>query len=252
MVRDEILRSSKRMFEASQQVVDFQKKVSAMGLGAEIEKSAIVVKERQDAIQKALGIDGPTLGVMFAAAVAISGRESTYGKGRRYQWTNWAEVLLSQSNMKDASIGPTQVKYGEHFGKGADLAQYGFDAGIVNPSSLNEYPQAITATIGILSKLYSKAKSLGYTTNEPGVASKAFTSTGNAALDIALIGYNMGDSKITNYCGADAIKKPCPPGSKDIVKNYIPNFVDGDLTSLGYVSEVSKSISRYATLISLF
>jgi hypothetical protein len=249
MIREELLRESA---QTTQQLTDFQKKVGAMSLDPEIAKSVMTVKSRQDAIQRSLGIDGPTLGVLLAASIAISGRESTYGKGIRYQWTNWAEVLLSQADMKDASIGPTQVKYGEHFGKGADLAGYGFEAGIVNPSSLKDYSHAITATIGILSKLYVRAKSLGYTTNEPGTASKSFTSTGNAALDIALIGYNMGDGKVTNYCGAGTIKQPCSPGSKDIAKNYIPNLSSGDLTSLGYVSEVSKGMQKFAALIPLF
>lgn len=251
----ETLVSQSRLLNETQQVANpldvFKTKVAPMNIKPELKESAIVVKSLEAKIKASLGIDGPTLGMLMTAAFAISGRESSYGQGRRFQWTSWAETLASEYGLSDTSVGYTQVKYGENFGPGAELAGYGKQVGISGATSLSEYPKSIMATIGMLAKLYQKATSIGYTA-EPGVASKAYKSTGNAALDIALIGYNMGSSKITNYCGAATLKKPCPPGSADIVKNYIPNLVDGSLSSLGYVGEVSTEMSKFAALKPLF
>jgi len=250
LIREEI--NSRLFREAAQTQQEIQAQVATLNLQPEISSSVAAVKSLQGKIQSATGIDGPTLGLLLAAAIAVSGRESTYGQGTRYQWTNWAESLMSQYGVKDASIGPTQVKYGQNFGPGTALAGYGQQVGITGPESLGEYPKAIMATIGMLSKLYLKAKSLGYSTDKPGIASKSYASTNNAALDLALIGYNMGDAKVTNYCGTEAVKKPCADGAKDVAVNYIPNFTDGGLSSLGYISEVSKGISRFSAVIKLF
>ena len=254
LIRETLILQSRIMNE-TQQVANplemFKTKVASMNLKPELAESAIAVKTLEAKIKSSLGIDGPTLGMLLPAAFAISGRESSYGQGRRYQWTSWAETLASQYGVSDASIGATQVKYGENFGPGSALAGYGAQVGISGAASLSEYPKAIMATIGMLTKLYQKATSIGYTA-EPGVASKPYKSTGNAALDIALIGYNMGPNKITNYCGAGTLKKACAPGAADVVKNYIPSLADGSLTSLGYVGEVSTEMAKFAALKPLF
>lgn len=240
--------------------------IESFGFQSEIAESAIAVKLLQEKIQSSLKIDSKTLCLLLKAALAISGRESSYGKGLRYTYTSWAETLISQlhnSSMTpasiipklipsaDTSIGPTQVKYGTNFGRGSELAAYGSQVGITDAASLSEYPKAIMATIGILAKLYQKAVELGYT-SEPGVSSKTYKSTGNAALDLAIIGYNMGPTKITNYCGAQDIKKPCAPGSPDIVKNYIPNFAGSGITSFGYIGEVSSEMTKFSKVDTLF
>ena len=253
-LRQLISEEVKRIIEAASSLKPedkFSSKISSLNLDPEFVEIVITVKKLEDKIKKSLDIDSSTLGLLLVAAISVSGRESSYGKGRRYQWTSWAETLASEYGIKDMSIGPTQIKYGENFGPKSDLSKYGKDVDIQSPTSLSEYPKAIMATIGILSKLYKKALSLGYT-KESGKASKDFKSTGNAALDLALIGYNMGDSKVTNYCGNDQIKKPCPLNSDNIVKNYIPNFVDGSLSSLGYVSEVSSDMLKFIRITSLF
>ena len=249
-----------------------QSTVKSFGFQPEIAESVITVKLLQEKIQSSLKIDSKTLCLLLKAALAISGRESSYGKGVRYTFTSWAETLMSQmhnSSMTpvsiipklipagDMSIGPTQIKYGMHFGPGAELAAYGSQVGITDAASLSGYPKAIMATIGVLSNLYQKAIKLGYT-NEPGISSKAYKSTGNAALDLAIIGYNMGPTKMTNYCGKEDIKKPCAPGSPDIVKNYIPNFsssptvVMGNITSFGYIGEVSSELTKFSKVDTLF
>ena len=261
LIREELLRLNETTQPAPSQpvanpqiknpIADFQSKVSSFGLRPEVLQAAIATKIAEAKIKSSLSIDGPTLGMLLIAAVGVSGRESTYGQGKRYQWTSWAENLISQYGVKDTSIGPTQIKYGENFGPGSDLSGYGPQVGITGPSSLAEYPKAIMATIGMLARLYQKAKTLGYT-DEVGVASKPYNSTGSAALDLALIGYNMGSAKITNYCGSGTIKKPCAVGSPDIVKNYMPNLVDDELTSLGYVGEVSREMSKIVALKPLF
>jgi hypothetical protein len=102
-----------------------------------------------------------------------------------------------------------------------------------------------------VAKLYQKAVELGYT-NEPGISSKAYKSTGSAALDLAIIGYNMGPTKITNYCGTQDIKKPCAPGSPDIVKNYMPNLAGSGITSFGYIGEVSTDMTKFSKIDTLF
>lgn len=244
--------------------------VKSFGFQSEIAESAIAVKLLQEKIQSSLKIDSKTLCLLLKAALAISGRESSYGKGLRYTYTSWAETLLSQLHNSpgtpgtpasmipklipsaDMSIGPTQVKYGTNFGPGSELAAYGSQVGITDAASLSEYPKAIMATIGMLSKLYLKAKSLGYSTDKPGIASKSYSSTNNAALDLALIGYNMGDAKVTNYCGTETVKKPCAAGAKDVAVNYIPNFTDGGLSSLGYIGEVSSEMTKFSKVDTLF
>jgi len=240
--------------------------IKSFGFQPEIAESAIAVKLLQEKIQSSLKIDAKTLCLLLKAAIAISGRESSYGKGLRYTYTSWAETLISQlhnSSMTpasiipklipaaDTSIGPTQVKYGTNFGPGTELAAYGSQVGITDAASLSEYPKAIMATIGMLAKLYQKAVELGYT-NEPGISSKAYKSTGSAALDLAIIGYNMGPTKITNYCGTQDIKKPCAPGSPDIVKNYMPNLAGSGITSFGYIGEVSTDMTKFSKIDTLF
>ena len=126
---------------------------------------------------------------------------------------------------------------------------------------------------------YATALKNGYTT-EP--SSNFAQGTGNAALDIAIAGYNLGVSKITKYCKTNDpnIKKPCnlagktiteqsmfsggqggnvnketPKGktitvTNQVVPNYLPNFktkrLDGvSISSHGYVQEVASRYKKY-------
>ena len=172
--------------------------------------------------------------------------------------TNWLETILSYAKAKDASIGAAQVKYGMHFGDpNAKFKDYGKQVGIETPFDLTDYTKSVLAAIALLSSLYKKAIEAGYDTDKPGVANVKMVSTGNAALDIAIVGYNMGGTVVTQYCGVGNVKEKCsklkemPVGIEaPVQKNYIPNY-RGKTTSTGYVSEVALSMQKYKSIYAL-
>ena len=191
-----------------------------------IKKALVGVKTVKKKIMSSLKIDEPTLALLTNAAIGVSGRESTFEKGKTYRLTNWAETIASYiltdprierlassaaeeiggtkipfTNKRipkdiDPSIGATQIKYQAHFGEEGQLHQYAKDLGITSPLQLAEYSKSIIAAIGVLSLLYKRAINAGYSTHQPGTSRKQFTSTGNAALDLSLVGYQKGPSVI--------------------------------------------------------
>ena len=84
-------------------------------------------------------------------------------------------------------------------------------------------------------------------------------STGNAALDLAIASYNAGPTKvIKQWCmpkkdaGVDGfLRVPCSSekANKDeFVRNYLPNFKQDELTTHGYVKEVSQRMKGYSCI----
>ncbi len=232
-----------------------------------IKVAIFVVSLAKKKIMSSLDISDAALKLLTSAAIGISGRESSFEKGTIYRYTDWAETLVSQigdlvgstGDVLNPSIGATQLKYHWHFKDSAPLAAYADALGIKGPGDLGDYPKAIIATIGVLSLLYKKAVSAGYSTGNPGVSRKQFTSTGNAALDLALVGYSAAPSWITSYCGTDEIKKKCSsaPG-EPVVKNYIPALETPStkrpglvLSTLSYVSEVAGTMKKYGPIAGL-
>jgi hypothetical protein len=99
--------------------------------------------------------------------------------------------------------------------------------------------KAVLAAAIYLSDLYTRAKALGYSTDKPGqrsgVKKGVFTSTGNAALDLAIAAYNGDpDRVLTRYyiapgkeIGTRQREGDQAPNSK-LDKDYIPAFHGGD------------------------
>jgi hypothetical protein len=183
--------------------------------------------------------------LLLKAALGIIGRESDFGESNRFKFTSPLKTLWA------AFGGQTSVGYAQI--KPETAEKYGI--GLVD---LNMALGSLDAAYKILSDNYNKALKIGYTTEAPQNLKEG---TGNAALDLAIAGYNMGASKIVKYCKTSDpnIKKPCslagktlqeqdgsielamnrrnqeqlnpkPNNKKSIkvtneeVKNYIPNF----------------------------
>lgn len=201
------------------------------------------LKVNQDFFTDELKISKKMLPVFGHVAIAISGRESSFGTNPKYQWTNPLETLLSQASYytglgRQASVGPTQIKYSTADSVLSDKTKD--KIGINQPGDLSDYLKALLTTVAIVSSNYLKAKSKGYSTNRSGdisnsknheKANSIFVSTGNAALDMAVTAYNAGSGIIKDYNKG---------------KNYIPcygpycdNGEEG-IATYGYVRDVAK------------
>ena len=185
--------------------------------------------------------------LLLKAVLGIIGRESDYGGGESVmskKW--WSYKIKSQGkNLKSlfddysgdpTSLGPAQITP-------QTAKQYG-----INPNDLNNVSTAVKGAYKILLSNYNLAIKNGYSTNKP---SSNFTNgTGNAALDLAIAGHNLGESKMTKYCETSnpKIKKFCSLAGKvedgvtvynKPISNYLPNY-GTKLTTHNYVTEVSK------------
>ena len=256
-------------------------KIDKTNLPDNIKNAVLAVALSQRAIMESLGIDKETLLILTNAAVGVTGRESGFGEGKRYKAIKWIENIASfainspiaravvgeegapgwvlwTAGEMDTSIGPGQMKYGEHFGsEEAQLSGYAKEMGLHGAMSVTDYSKAVIGAIGILSLSYKKAAKLGYSVSSSGHSRQKFTSTGRAALDMALVGYNTSPGNVTNYCGTGEIKKKCEEaGQEPIAQNYIPAFKTPSggkfLTSLGYISEVAQNMQTYKEIYRLF
>ncbi len=155
------------------------------------------------------------------------------------------------SKKMDASVGSTQIKL-SNIEQGT-LKNVADDLEVSSTSDISEDINAVILTAVHIYDLYNKSKGLGYSTTSPGIGGwnpekqrqRQFTSTGNAALDLAITGYNAGASKITRYCGQGEkeIKKPCLPGEdNDFVKDYIPFFGDNTANNMFYITAIAKNL----------
>lgn len=203
--------------------------------------------------------------VYLKIALGIIGRESDFGESNRYKLTAPLKYLWGLVG-GGTSVGYAQVKP-------ETAKQYGLSV-----DDLTTAIGSLKAIYNILGTNYATALKNGYTT-EP--SSNFAQGTGNAALDIAIAGYNLGVSKITKYCKTNDpnIKKPCSLAGQTImeqvptygmeyygkstnqnkkkitvtnqvVPNYLPNFktkrLDGvSISSHGYVQEVASRYKKY-------
>ena len=251
-------------------VISLQGLLSNAKVYEKVKNAILFVAIRKNTIKNNLKIDDATLALLLFAAIGVTGRESTFEQGTYYSLGSnkidkayetlrdtWDNIKGSKQSYPGASIGPAQIVYRTNLAPGTNLEDFAKLMEIFSDNDITDYNKAVAATIGILSNNYKKAISVGYSTNSPAVNPEvSMRSTGNAALDLAILGYNMGPSKITNYCGSEKIKKVCPPGSPDIVKDYFPHYSDsssgrswmsagtGTLTSTGYVSEVATYMAQ--------
>ena len=210
------------------------------------------------AIRKLKNSGASTL--LLKATLGIIGRESDFGGGESMMSKKyWSYGLKSQvKNLKSLFDGSKVAKY---FGGGDPTSlgpaqitpqtakQYG-----INPNDLNDVTTAVNGAYKILLSNYNIAIKNGYSTNKP---SSNFTNgTGNAALDLAIAGHNLGESKITKYCETSnpKIKKFCSLAGKvedgvtvynKPVSNYLPNY-GTKLTTHNYVIEVAKRIKSFS------
>lgn len=191
--------------------------------------------------------------LLLKATLGIIGRESDFGGGESVMSKKyWSyKVKSSLKNVKSifddlsgdpTSLGPAQITP-------QTAKQYGID-----PNDLNTISTAVNGAYKILVSNYNLAIKNGYSTNKP---SSNFTNgTGNAALDLAIAGHNLGEGKMTRYCETSnpKIKKFCSLAGKiedgvtvynKPVPNYLPNY-GTKLTTHNYVAEVAKRMKGFS------
>ena len=191
--------------------------------------------------------------LLLKATLGIIGRESDFGGGdsiwsKKY-WSYGVKSALKnvKSRFDDytndkTSLGPGQIT--------KDTAKkYGIDS-----NDLNTVSTAVKGVYKILLSNYNIAIKNGYSTNKP---SSNFTKgTGNAALDLAIGGHNLGEGKMTKYCETSnpKIKNFCSFAGqiKDgvtvynkPVANYLPNY-GTSLTTHNYVAEVARRMKGFS------
>ncbi len=183
--------------------------------------------------------------LIIKAALGTIGRESSFGSGNRFNFLNPLKTLWAYLG------GSTSVGYGQV--KPETAKQYGMKI-----EDLNSTLGALTTIYKILLSNYEKAKQVGFTDSKP---KNVPNSTGNAALDMAIVGYNAGAGKIAKYCQTSdpKLKRDCKLAGKNVKGlkvlnkpeiNYVPNFKtqrwDGvDISSHGYISEVANRVKNY-------
>jgi hypothetical protein len=177
---------------------------------------------------------------ILKVALAVIGRESSYGSGLRY---NIAQPIKAIGNLLgvDTSVGPGQMKQ--------DTAD---ELGV--KENISSIRGALIAVYKYISGSYQSAQAKAYATGKPSV--NFANGTQNAALDLAIASYNIGKGRVSFYCKTSDpnVKKPCTQpntnGVGAIVPNYLPNYKterwDGVNTSThGYVQEVAKRIKTF-------
>jgi hypothetical protein len=182
------------------------------------------------------------------AALGIIGRETSFGQGTRYATYGAAKNLYNKLG-GDTSGGLSQMKP-------STAASVGVEA-----SELERPLGALKASYLLLIKLYDKAREIGYTVTPNNLKD----GTGNAALDLAILAYNQGESYIKKYCETEnpKYKGQCDKKINDIpgvgkvkilqnkpIQNYIPNYKTDEihtskLSSHGYIKEVANYMKKY-------
>ena len=212
--------------------------------------------------------------LLLATAILVGDRESDLGTGDRYKyhpkhgnivqtaaselnkvWRDMTGINISTPNplvgmrvpgtqykvpeiSADTSVGPTQIKYGT---AEADLPpEYREEIGVTRPHDLSDMTKAVLAAVGLLAMYYQRSVKIGLSTSRPGVnLGHRWTSSGRAALDMAIAAYNGGAGRISNYCGSKKEKSKCKKGDAGWVRNYIPA---SKRFGMGYVDEVTKAL----------
>jgi len=216
-----------------------------------VQASSCVPGPYASSIRKLKDSNASTL--LLKATLGIIGRESDFGGGESVMSKKWWSYTIKSKlkNLKslfdDYSGDPTSLGPGQITPQTAK--QYGID-----PNDLNTVSTAVNGVYKILLSNYNIAIKNGYSTNKP---SSNFTNgTGNAALDLAIAGHNLGESKMTKYCETSnpKIKKFCSLAGKvedgvtvynKPVLNYLPNY-GTKLTTHNYVKEVAEWMKKFS------
>jgi hypothetical protein len=229
------------------------------------------VQKNKTKICSKLGITPELLLILTKTAIGIMKRETDYGTS----WHAMGESLLDwfddtflnkglKKSGKLGSVGPGQFTYKTW--KDLNMEKvFGMDR-----DDMRTITGAGLGIIASLIKNYRRAISLGYTNNSrsvnPFLSKKGinFSSTNNAALDLAIVSHNM--PVINKYCytSSPTLAGPCDKPTYDPykkgtggykkygtlkvyqnkpIKNYFPNKKFGELTAIGYLEEVIKVIN---------
>tara|TARA_R110001583_G_scaffold31043_8_gene106603 strand:+ start:1116 stop:3143 length:2028 start_codon:yes stop_codon:yes gene_type:complete len=238
-----------------------------------------IVAAREGAMEH-FKIDEWTFKILAAAAIAMAGRESKFGKAHRYRGFDWAQSLAAKYDLPDPrkithkkcvgfldfinnrdfcmspwdpSVGQTQTRWSNIKGHGPipkELGPYAEKIGVKSPFDLSDFVKAVLTTVGFLALNYRKAKSADYNESMPGVnAGYEWSTTGNAALDMSIVGYQAGPGRIRRYCGEDKEKtwKDCTADLQ--VKNYIPRYPAGKTNTLLYITQIARDFDKFYSMI---
>ena len=142
------------------------------------------------------------------ASLGVIGRESDFGTSKRYTFTAPLKSLWAYVGGQ-TSVGPGQIKP-------ETAEKYGLEV-----SDLNTSEGSLKGVYKILRDNYNTAIKMGYSDDKPSV--NFSSGTGSAALDMAIIGFNLGQSKIVKYCKTTNpnIKKPCSMAGKVIEEQSV-------------------------------
>jgi len=229
---------------------------------------ALSIMGRESIWGAALSVTGADRGYKHSTIVQNVGAEiARYA--RKYDKTKELDALGDFIGWKggnfskdlDASVGTGQMKLSNI--EQGNLKDVASDIGVEDVIDINDDVKAVILTAVFINELYQKAKKLGYSTNSPGIGGynaekdrpRQFTSTGNAALDMAITGYNAGPDKVTKYCGVGekVLKKPCPPGDDaGFVKDYIPFYGDKEINNMFYISGVAGYLTQIRPIVSRY
>lgn len=231
--------------------------------------------EHKQFVTEILGTDRNKRATLIAAAISIGYRETGLGTSNAYNYglgrgegilfplySRYVQNYITTHplfSLLDPSVGVTQTQISK-FDKSEDMMRVAahLDKGrrFLSGWDLDDPFTAILATAAHLEGLYDKAVSIGYSTTQPGVGGtredgtpRVWTSTGNAALDLAITAYNSGDGWISNYCGEGWKKEKCSPGDPRIIDNYIPYVGDKTRNTMFYVTAVAGLLPGLITKV---
>lgn len=246
------------------------------------------VEDHQSELMKKMGVDKPTLIFLTKASLGIIGRETTFGAGTEFldDATEWLKKTgFGLQYIPDIFQG-TYNTYRKI--KGQQPASQSLGAAQFTPETWKEYNldqlvgpyekslDVVGSGLGAMFRLitdYRKALNNGAGTGpsqnpiSPSLKGKTINGTGNNAWDLSIVAHNMGPALLTSWCETNSPElaapcslstfKPFPDTKKDYVltvkrdkkiPNYFPNKRSGQLTSIGYLEEVSNYIKKFSCI----
>lgn len=173
-------------------------------------------------------------------ALSIIGRESSFESGTRYNTYGQAKNILSTFGV-DASSGPAQMKP-------STAKELGF-----TQQDILDREKSLLAVYKYIQKYIQESSKMGFQ-NKP---SNVKNGSGNAQIDITIASYNKGvGDTIVKWCESklperkkQGLKDPCFGTNGDKSKpimNYVPNYVDGNASTHGYIQEVVLNYKKFS------
>jgi hypothetical protein len=259
---------------------------------------------------KLLSVDLATYKLLVKSSLGIIGRETKFGKTEEFS-DQASEFLRSKMNMGDfinwglETVNKIGTKYGEITGKKFSNKTQSLGLGQFTPETWKQYKLDKTigdfddsfdttkqglAVLYTLALRYKKALASGLK-KEPSVnpvlkkyLGVEIKGTGNNALDLAIVGHNMGEGVLTKWCetshplyASPIKKKEHRPYAKEssfdpeksavlkavkdpklkkfpgtlkvyqdkVIPNFFPNLKGPEHTAIGYVEEVAKYMKNF-------